>query len=139
MKQQTKSCQQGLTLLELLVAFVIMAMALAMLYKASGSSARNIGETASYQRAVFLAESLLASRDVVPAEGWNEAGQSAGLSWQVRSQPYATPASQGNPAVPLLHALDISVVWTERDKTRQIEVHSLRPQSIFSAPIQGEP
>lgn len=139
MKRQTAFRQQGLTLLELLVAFVIMAMALGMLYKASGSSARNIGETASYQRAVFLAESLLASRDVVPAEGWNETGQSAGFSWQVRTQPYATPASQSNRAAPLLHALDISVAWKERDRARQIELHTLRPQSSFSALTQGRP
>lgn len=139
MKRQTAFRQQGLTLLELLVAFVIMAMALGMLYKASGSSARNVGETASYQRAVSLAESLLASRDVMPAEGWNEAGQSAGFSWQVRSQPYATPISQSNPAVPPLHALDIAVAWQERDQTRQIKLHTLRPQSSFSVQAQRQP
>ena len=64
--------QRGLSLLELLVAFAIMAIALGMLYKASGSSARSVGEIQSYQRAVSLAESLLATRDAIPPDGWNE-------------------------------------------------------------------
>lgn len=120
--------QRGLSLLELLVAFAIMAIALGMLYKASGSSARSVGEIASYQRAMSLAESLLAMRDAVPAEGWNETGRSAQFSWKVNSQPYATPASQGNMAVPTLYAVDIVVEWNEGDRLRQIELYTLRPQ-----------
>ncbi len=139
MTGRTGAYQQGLTLLELLVAFVIMAMALGMLYKASGGSVRNMTETASYLRAVSLAESLLASRDVVSAEGWNETGQSADFSWQVRSQPYATPISQSSPAGPMLHALEIHVAWKERNQTRQIALHTLRPQSNFPAGAQGRP
>ena len=128
------SRQRGLSLLELLVAFAIMAMALGMLYKATGSSARQVGQTQSYQRAVLVAESLLASRDAVPAEGWNEAGQSADFAWEVRSQPYATPASQSNPGATVLHAIDIVVGWTDGGMARRIELHTLRPQR---APVQG--
>lgn len=123
-----RNLQRGLSLLELLVAFVIMAIALGMLYKASGSSARSVGDVASYQRAMSLAESLLALRDAVPAEGWNETGQSAQFSWQVNSQPYTTPISQGNPAAPPLHAVDILVQWNESNRLRQIELHTLRPE-----------
>ena len=125
--------QRGLSLLELLVAFVIMGIALGMLYKASGSSARSVGEVASYQRALSLAESLLAMRDAVPAEGWNEAGQTAQFSWKVNSQPYATPASQGNPAAPLLHAVNIVVQWNESDRLRQSDLQTLRPQRNIPA------
>ncbi|MBY0454912.1 MAG: general secretion pathway protein GspI [Burkholderiaceae bacterium] len=117
-----------MSLLELLVAFAIMAIALGMLYKAIGSSARTVGETESYQRAVLLAESLLAARDAVPAEGWKESGQSAGFDWQASSQPYSTPASKANPAAPQLHAVDLVVSWHERDAVRRIELHTLRPQ-----------
>lgn len=120
--------QRGLSLLELLVAFVIMGIALGMLYKASGSSARSVGEVASYQRATALAESLLALRDAVPAGGWNEAGQSAEFSWHINSQPHTTPVSESSPVAPALHAVNIVVQWSDGSHARQIELHTLRPE-----------
>ena len=44
----------GLTLLELLVALTIMALSLGVLYRASGSGARNAGELYEHQRALLL-------------------------------------------------------------------------------------
>ena len=75
--------QRGFTILELLVAFAIMAISLGMLYRASGGSARSVGNMERYQRATVLAESILAMRDAVPEEGWSEAGQVAGFDWRV--------------------------------------------------------
>lgn len=130
--------QRGLSLLELLVAFAIMAVALGMLYKVSGSSARSVGETESYQRAVSLAESLLAARDAIPPEGWNESSQSAGFSWQVHSHPYPTSATKDSPGAPLLHAVDMAVLWSERGLERRIELHTLRPQRALPADAAGK-
>ena len=60
--------QRGFTILELLVAFAIMAISLGMLYRASGGSARSVGDMERYQRATVLAESIMAMRDAVPEE-----------------------------------------------------------------------
>ncbi len=118
---------RGLSLLEMLVAISIMAIALTMLYKASGASARQAGDVGNYQRAVMLAESILEAKDAVDAQGWNEQGQSAGFSWFVSSRPFDTEVSRADLAVPQLLVVEIKVAWTDGNTPRTIQLNTLRP------------
>lgn len=118
--------QQGFTLLEVLVALTIMAMSLGLLYRAAGSSARNVGDMDRQQRAVLLIESLRDLRDGVPAEGWQDAGSSAGYAWQVHSVPFDTGVQGAD--VPRLHEVHFTVSWNDGGRTRQIEVQTLLPE-----------
>ncbi len=118
--------QQGFSLLEVLVAFSIMALALGLLYQAMGSSVRHVGEGAQYQRAVVLAESILSLRDAVSEDGWNQSGVSAGLAWRVSSARYATAVR--DPRAPALHEISVSIDWDEGGRRRQLELSTLRPQ-----------
>ena len=118
--------QLGLTLLELLVAFAIMAMALGLLYRVMGGSARSAGDIERYQRAVVLAQSLLSLRDTVPEGGWQQAGESSGFRWQIQSMPYATGVS--GPTIPVLHEVSIAIVWSEESRQRTLELTTLRPE-----------
>ena len=124
--------QRGFTILELLVAFAIMAISLGMLYRASGGSARSVGNMERYQRATVLAESIMAMRDAVPEEGWAEAGQVAGFDWRVASAPY--PTEVNGPTATPLHEIRVLVSWPQDGRTQQLELSTLRPQK---KPVQG--
>lgn len=117
--------QRGLTLLELLVAFSIMAMSLGLIYRVLGSGASNAGNLDRTQRAVVLAQSLLALRDTVPEGGWQQTGESADYRWQIQSAPYSTGIS--GPNTPQLHEVGISIAWSEGERQRALEMTTLRP------------
>ena len=117
----------------MLVAFTIMAMSLAMIYRISGGSARNAADLEHYQRAALLAESILNLRDAVPAAGWNDRGSSAGYQWEVRSAPYAT--AENSPTVPRLHEVAVSVVWGDGAAVKRYDLSTLRPQA---KPLPGQ-
>lgn len=122
-----RSVQGGFSLLELLVAFVIMAMSLGMLYRASGGTVRSLGDTEQAMRATLLAQSLFNSRDAVPASGWRESGESAGFSWQVESAPF--PTESRGPGVVVLHQVRVTLAWTDARGPRQVEYSTLLPQA----------
>lgn len=123
--------QGGFSLLELLVAFTIMAMSLGLIYKAMGGSARNAGDIATRQQAVMLADALLQSRDAVNSQGWQENGTHGRFAWQASTEPWG----QVTPGVLPLHQLSIVVSWADGTATRQITAQTLLPQR---KPAPGE-
>ena len=121
--------QRGFSLLEILVAFAIAALALGMLYRVTGNNARQAGGLAQHERAMLLAESLLAAHDTVPPQGLNESDQAAGYAWQLRSQPYPTPANSA-PQAARLHEVQVSVHWLDGNTPRSFDLASLRPERL---------
>ena len=118
--------QRGLSLLELLVAFSILALSLGVLYRIMGGNARNAGDLETAQRAALLAQSLLSLRDTVPEGGWDQSGESAGYQWSIHASPYASGIS--GPNIPPLYEVAILITWQADGNPRSLELTTLRPQ-----------
>lgn len=127
---------RGFSLLEILVAFAIAAMALGMLYQVMGNNARQVGGLATHERAMLLAESLLAAHQTVPPQGLREADQAAGYGWRVESSPYPTPVNASHPQAPRLHELRVAVHWQDGTAPRSFELVTLRPERLVQPGTQ---
>jgi general secretion pathway protein I len=135
--KRSVSAQQGLSLLELLVAFSIMALSLGLLYRSMGGSARSAADMAQQQQAAMVAESVLAQRDSVTVEGWNEMGMSAGFAWEVKSSLHVEPmlpelvsgtaGATSAERIPM-HMVNLRVSWVDGSRPRQFDVTTLLPQ-----------
>lgn len=125
--------QRGLTLLELMVAMAIMALSLTLLYQVDLGALRGVGDHAEHQRATLLAQSLLDSRDAVPAQGLDERGRSAGFEWQVTSRPLPLPPGL-SVQTPPLHEVQVRIEWAARQGSKTLAFATLLPQAAPLAP-----
>ncbi|GAB4212401.1 MAG: hypothetical protein Fur007_04620 [Rhodoferax sp.] len=116
---------RGFSLLELLVALAIMGLSLGVLYRMAGGSARTAADIDLQQQALWLAQSVLASRSSVTAEGWNEDGRSGAFVWQVRSSPFA--AATGANAVPL-HQIALHITWSGGAREGVFDLSTVLPE-----------
>jgi general secretion pathway protein I len=123
---RARARSDGFTLLEVVVALAIMAIALGVLYRAVGGGVRTVGDLSAYSRAVAIGESVMQMRDSVPAGGWNESGQWEGFRWSVASAPYES----GDKAGMTLHRVQVDVAWSDGLRDRSFSLVSLRPQQV---------
>jgi general secretion pathway protein I len=127
---------RGFTLVELLVALAIFAIAIGFAYRAlSGALASQDGSERN-QMAVRLAQTMLdrVGRDIALNPGDMNGRTQDGSIWQLRMTPDSTAAADAttSPAncitAPVLQGIvvQISVGWTEQQHPHQIRLSSLR-------------
>ena len=83
--------ERGFTLLEVLVAFIIAALALGVMFEAALGGLRSTETASHYQEALSLARSHLASINAAPLGGRGVSGDDGrGFHWSVRIKPAGT-------------------------------------------------
>jgi general secretion pathway protein I len=121
-----KAYAAGFTLLEVLIAFAILAVALAALMQAfsHGINATRVAEERA--TAVMLARSVMdeVGRSIPLQEGQHTGDRESGLSWRLDIHPFeSSEIALDEDASLQLYAVNLSVL---REETVLAKIHSLR-------------
>jgi general secretion pathway protein I len=120
----------GFTLLEVLVAFAIAALALAVLYRGALDGLRTASIAGSYEEAMARARSRLAmvghGLPLTPGELAGDDG--GGYHWRIRIAPLAATAAPPGAKVPGLglYAVSVAVSWAAEGRHREVRLDSAR-------------
>lgn len=126
---------RGFSLLEVLVAFAILALVGGVLFQIFGGALRNAGVAEDYSRAALIADSKLATLGIEqPLREGSEGGSEGGgrFNWVLNVTPYVPPegAAQTEGITPnlpqrLLQAA-VTVSWEAGETPRSITVTTVR-------------
>lgn len=113
----------GFTLLEVLIAMVILSVAVVGLIQTASQGLRLLKVSSDHQEAVALGDRLVRAVDS-PVEGM-DSGQEGQFSWERRVRVVAVPDELSPPSSssPQLLALSVAVRWSNG---RTVEVATLR-------------
>ena len=135
---------RGFTLLEVIIAFALLGLALTLLLGSLSGGARQVREAELRTRAVLHAQSLLAeARVAAPLQAGRQQGEweQGRYHWELQVQPWVEPragnaaqAQAQSPGTPWLAELQLQVRWGESER-EQLRWRSLRllPPDLESA------
>ncbi len=126
----SKSTQGGFSLLEVLVAFTIMAISVTMLLQIFGKNTQIAFHTESYTHATSLAESLLDSvgREEKLPESSNNGVFGDKYHWEVSVTEYLPQEEDIDFDILSyqLYNVIVKVAWGQGDKQRSVVLNTLR-------------
>lgn len=118
---------RGFTLLEVLIAFIIAALALGVLFRAAVENRAGTGIAAAYQEALARARSRLAALDAGPIAGQDRQGDDGGgFRWRVRVAALQVGAAAAGGPAPMLFAVDVGVSWVFDGRERSVQLETRR-------------
>lgn len=128
-----RHAQRGFTLIEVIVAFALLALALTLLLGTLSGATRQVRDADRAGRAALYAQSLL---DQVGVGETLQAGRRAGVfddrrfRWTLDVTPWRDPAAGGDviaaPDAPRLLHLALVVRWGDDARREQLRLESLR-------------
>lgn len=119
----------GFSLIEILVAFVILSLTLGTIMQIFSGGLRNVGNSDDYSRALYLAESRLAALGVEQTlrEGLMTGELDGRFRWQIQAQPYLGASTSDEAQLKfMLYRVTVAVNWGDGAKARRLELSSLR-------------
>ena len=120
---------RGYTLVEVLVAFMILAMALTVLLRIFASGVRNVSVSSQYAQAVLIGESRLATAgvDAMLAPGETRGVEGEDFHWTRRVVNYE-PAVDYSTYVKGMRAyyVTVTVTWPNGEQQRSIDLSTVK-------------
>jgi general secretion pathway protein I len=122
----------GFTLLEVVVALAIAALALVGLFRAGGGGLLSVDTAAKVEEAVQRAQSHLAAvgRDAALAVGDFTGDDGAGYRWTLRVRPLAARQSLEqsglSPVTATLFSVEVVISWPAHGGERSVTLRTLR-------------
>jgi general secretion pathway protein I len=117
---------EGFTLLEVLVALLILSVSLAVLLAAFSQGLAYARENTTEAAARTLAQSLLAQAQAAPNPAFGDSvGQSAALHWRVHIAPYGNGSDQ-TAWQQRAQQIDATVSWNYDGRARTVSLSTLR-------------
>ena len=125
--------QRGFSLIEILVAFMILAMSLTVIYRIFSGGLRNVALSEDYARAVLVAESQLAaigiSEPLVRGVSSGEWGER--FRWQRVVEQYQPWEQDKELSTQLLaYRITVNVDWEHAGRSRQVSLSSVRLKPV---------
>lgn len=104
-RDSMRSKTRGFSLLEVLAAFVVLALVGTALFRLFGGAMNNAASADAWSRAVQVAQSQLAQAAAMqPLRAMSASGQDGDVRWELSVEPY-TPAPLEGETTPLMESL----------------------------------
>jgi general secretion pathway protein I len=128
-RRQIAIRQSGYTLIEVPVAFMILALALTVLLRIFSGGLRNVSVSSDYATATLIAESRLAAAgiDIPLRPGETSGTEGERFEWTVSVQDYQPWPGYRSAARGLdAYRVTVTVEWPNGDNTRSVGLSTVR-------------